>query len=529
MVDRHVSMSEVARRLGLTLSAVSNWRRRHPLFPSPALVDGEELFPVDEMAVWLDGRRISKNDLRPDELPGTAYGTRFRAAMSLERSSDDAIEALWRDLDRLRGAEDVAAFADIALRLLYLALSEEDRWNKVLASDGARLEDVLAIAHAPWFLLLRPDLASLVRDLRGQRRLGAMVRLIERVRRSGRGLDVFDLLLDRFAEEEGRRDAAVHTPRAVVRLLVELAAPAAGARVFDPCCGSGEFLLGAANYLAAHGALVPDASFTGYVLSARSLSLAHMNLRLHGVKGSVHTAGGPAFLHAEEPSAGPRFDVVVTNPPFDLRVEREFRGPYGPLPRNRTSFAWLQHALSSLTEHGRAAVVMPGGTLFREGAERHVRAAMVDAGVVDAIIALPPQLFVSTGVPVTVWLLEPSRKGREEILFVDARGLGHMLSRTQRTLSDEDRSRIVDAVTSWRDGNGYADVVGFSASVPVESVREQDYVLVPGRYVGADVEVDTAAGTVGALLDELARLERRAEEVNAVVERRLDGIRTWTR
>ena len=529
MVDRHVNMSEIALRLGVTLQAVSNWRRRHTLFPASVTVEGQELFSVEEIAVWLDGRKIAKNDLMPDELPGTTYGTRFRAALRLGHVSDDAVEALSRELVALRGAEDVAVFADLTLGLLYLAMSDEVRWNEVVASDGSRLE-VLAKAPDPGLLGLRFDTESLLRDLGGQRQLAELVGLIERVRRSGRGVDVFDLLLDQFAAQEGRRDAVVHTPAAVVHLLVALVEPPAGASVLDPCCGSGGFLLGAADFLAAQGDRVADASFAGYATTARSRSLAHMNLRLHGVPAVVDTVGGLAYFRAEERIDDQRFDVVLSNPPFDLKAEREFAGPYGGLPKNRTSFAWLQYALSLLADRGRAAVVMPGGTLFREGAEKDVRARMVDAGVVDAIIALPPQLFVTTAVPVTVWLLSPrSRKDAGEILFVDARGLGHMISRTQRTLSVEDQGRIVDTVVRRRRGVECDDVLGFSASVPVESVREQDYVLVPGRYVGADVEADTSVGTVATLLAELARLERRAEEVNAVVERQLSGVRPWIR
>lgn len=526
MIDRHVSMSEIAGRLGLTLPAVSNWRRRHRTFPAPVKVDGRELFPVEELAAWLDGRRISKRDLGPDELPGTTYGTRFRDAMTTGHVSDVAIDALFREILQLRGAEDVAVFADVVLGCLYLAIVSEDSWNDVVTSKGSRLGGLPAATQDPAFPVLRSAFESLPR--RGEdQRLALLIELIERVRGSGRGVDVFDLLLDKFATEEGRRDATVYTPTVVVRLVVELAALARGSSVFDPCCGSGGFLLGAAKYAATHRF---DASFTGYALSTRSRSLAHMSLRLHRVRASVDVPGVASFPREGWGIPERGFDVVLSNPPFDLKAETDFEGRYGSLPKNRTSFAWLQYVLSSLAAHGRAAVVMPGGTLFREGAEKQVRTNMVDDGVVDAIIALPPQLFVSTAVPVTVWLLSRSEDEREkEILFVDASRLGHMISRTQRSLSDEDLSRIVDTVASWRAGDGHEDVPGFSASVTVGRIREQDYVLVPARYVGTDFEAPMPVRTADELRDELRRLEWRAAEVDTAAERALDRVETWIR
>lgn len=531
MIDPHVSMSEVARRLGVTLPAVSNWRRRHPRFPAPVEIGGQEVFRVDEMAAWLDDRKIARKDLGPDELPGTTYGTRFRKAMKIEPAGDgDAIEALWRELIQLRGAEDVAVFADLVLGLLYLAVSDDDRWHDIVASGGSRLTELMGHAHDETLLSLRFDSPARVRDAASDSRVADVVHLVERVRLSGRGVAVFDVLIDRFAAEEGRRDAAVHTPASVVRLLVELAPPAPGDSVFDPCCGTGGFLLGAAKHLLEHGDQLSGTSFTGYALSVGPSSLANMNLRLHHVPALVAAMPYELIIDGRA-SLGHGFDVVLSNPPFDLRTDREFHGRYGTLPKNRTSFAWLEHVSASLTDRGRAAVVMPGGTLFREGAEKRARAGMVEDGVVDAIIALPPQLFDSTAVPVTVWLLSPpsAPKPAGEILFVDARQLGFMVSRTQRSLSDEDQRRIVDTVVKWRGGAGYGDVPGFSASVAVERIRKQDYALVPGRYVGAAAEPASSSGAVGDLREQLDLLEHRASAVNAVVLQRLDGIRTWIR
>jgi type I restriction enzyme M protein len=556
LVDAHVSMSEVARRLRLTLPAVSNWRRRHPSFPASVETDGQELFSVEEMAGWLDSRRISKKKLGPDELLGMTYGTRFRNAMDIAHASpDDMVGILWRELVRLRGAGDIAVFADLTLTLLYLANTDDDRWNDIAAADGLRRGRLVgSLYRDPLLLELYGGSPALLDGVLGDHPLVEIIRLVERVRLSGRGIDVFESLLDQFAAEEGRRDLAVRTPMAIVRLLVELTDCVSGTSVFDPCCGSGEFLVGAARHIEEHGGRVHEVAFTGRTLSARAASLTRMNLRLRDVPADVD-ATADALFHDMRLLASPeRFDVVLSNPPFDLKAPADFHAQYGRLPKNRTSLAWLQYVMLSLSDHGRAAVVMPGGTLFRGGAEEQVRAGMVDDGVIEAIIALPPRLFASTAVPVNVWLLRapavPVRvllstppavpvniwsstssvgNDEREILFIEASGLGHMISRTQRSLSDDDRCQIVDTVHRWREGNEYEDVPGFSASVVVERVREQDYVLVPARYVNATVESDTSLGTARELRDELTRLARRAAAVNAAVEQRLDGIRTWIR
>lgn len=531
--ERHVTMTELAQRLELTLPAVSNWRRRHESFPSPVEADGRELFPVDEVATWLDGRKISKKDLKPDELPGATYGARFRKAMGLGHTPDDAVnDGLWRTLGRFRGAEDIADFADLVLGLLYLAASNKRQWDDIVMAEGVRRRRLVELAcrgHEPPLLDLLRARRALDNDRRGETRLAGILHLVGRIRQAGRVVEVFEFLLDRFAAEEGRRDAVVHTPSAVVRLLVESVAPEPGTRVLDPCCGFGGFLVGVAKYLATRGG--PDASFTGHAVSQRSASLASMNLRLHGVAAEVDASAGLVFRDEVVLTPAKHFDVVLTNPPFDLKAPlfwpRTLQRRHGWLPTSRSDFLWLQYVASSIEAGGRAAVVMPGSALFREGVEQQIRANLVDGGIVEAIIALPPQMFVSTAVPVSVWLLSRSERRRaDEILLVDASALGHMISRAQRSLSDEDRSRIVDAVTTWR-AEGYEDVRGFSASVSVPDIRAQDYVLTPARYVGSTITVD--ALSVSDLRDELARLEHRAGEVNAVVERQLDRIQAWIR
>jgi type I restriction enzyme M protein len=187
LVDAHVSMSEVARRLRLTLPAVSNWRRRHPSFPASVETDGQELFSVEEMAGWLDSRRISKKKLGPDELLGMTYGTRFRNAMDIAHASpDDMVGVLWRELVRLRGAGDIAVFADLTLTLLYLANTDDDRWNDIAAADGLRRGRLVgSLYRDPLLLELYGGSPALLDGVLGDHPLVEIIGLVERVRRGG--------------------------------------------------------------------------------------------------------------------------------------------------------------------------------------------------------------------------------------------------------------------------------------------------------------------------------------------------------
>jgi type I restriction enzyme M protein len=531
-----VSMSEIAHHVGVTLAAVSNWRRRHPSFPPAETSDGRELFSVSQVSHWLDGRKISMKDLRSGELPGSTYGARFRNAMGTVDPSGETIAVdLWKQLIPLGGIEDMAAFADLVLGLLYLAVSDERRWNDIMAAKGLRrlqLVELASLEQVPTLSDLHRARSVFLSDPSGESRAAEIIELVDRIRQSGRGPEVFEFLLNRFADFEGRRGADVHTPSAIIRLVVELAAPASGSTVLDPCCGSGGFLVGAAKYVTSNGGHAIDASFTGHALSERSASLARMNLRLHHVPATVDARAG-MIIDDGTLIENERFTIIMSNPPFDMKgPARTALMPdthsYGSLARKRSSYAWLEYVVSAMADNGRAAVVMPGGALFREGAEKQIRAQMIDDGIVEAVIALPPGLFTSTGIPVTVWLLDrPAKPYGSDILLIDASDLGHMISRAQRSLSDEDRSRIVDTVMRWRTRKGYEDVPGFSASVAVPRIRDQDYVLTPARYVGRSMPSEMPLNSVRELRDELTRLGRKAVDLDEEVDRKLDRIYAW--
>jgi type I restriction enzyme M protein len=229
-------------------------------------------------------------DLKSGELPGSTYGARFGRAMGTVDDASKPIDAeLWKQVAPLSGTEDIAVFADLVLGLLYLAIVDERRWNDIMAARGSRrleLVELASLDQVPVLSDLHRARGAFLGGPRGETRLVEVIQLVDRIQQSGRGAELFEFLLDRFADVEGRRGATVHTPSAIVRLVVELAAPTSGASVLDPCCGSGGFLVYGAKYIAARGNRAVDASFTGHALSERSASLARMNLWLHGGKSS---------------------------------------------------------------------------------------------------------------------------------------------------------------------------------------------------------------------------------------------------
>lgn len=542
-----VTMTDIARLAEVTVPAVSNWRRRHETFPRSELQNGQALFAAAEVARWLDGREVAKGDLKASEFPGITYGDRFRRNKFRVVTKPEARfkEALWKELSRFRGAEDIAVYADLVLGLLYLSVQKHDKWVDIAAAEAWESGQLIEIAiletleHRP-LLQLHRALSSFRIESRGVERLGEIIRVLDKVQRmadseadrSLRGGEIFEYLLNRFTAAEGKRGLVV-TPPSVVRLLVELIALKPGESVLDPCSDSGDFLVETAKYIEGHGGRASDVVFFGQAILERSWALTQMNLDLHRVPADL--AARPGIALHDDLHSGRRFDAILANPPFNIShwqgghpADRCWR--YGAPPKSNANFAWLQHIWSSLAEGGRAAVVMANNALSSDQAgESRIRAAMVEDGVVEALIALPPQLFAATAIPVTVWLLRCPGTRDDEVLFVDARTLGSMISRTQRGLLPDDNRRIVNTVLKWRDRQQkrYQNVQGFSASVAIQEIREHEYQLTPGKYVGTGIKTGMSTNSVIELQRELDRLRLRAMEVDAIADQQLSRIIAW--
>ena len=533
--DQWVTMTQIAIRAGVTPSTVSNWRRRHADFPAGAHRDDREVFPYAEVQEWLDRRTIARPDLRPGEEHGATYGDRLRSLRGAPAQdaprylTTNAWKAsLGRALDRLRGAVDSQSATDLMLGLLYLAARHRDRWSELVTTppeDGdARVREIQHAVpalpstwHATWAQIPPRTVAELV---------SFVDHLVRSVDPAAIG-DVFRELVEQSARRAGRYGGVV-TPGSLLRLLVELAEPEPGGRVLDPFLETGVSLVVADHFLQERGG--GAARYSGQSFRDRSGSIARMNLDLHGVPVDLNVRSG-IELTGWLPDR--RFDTVIANPPFNLTgVDPAGQGwPFGPPPASNANFALLQQIWMTLNEAGRAAVIMPNGALSSaRQQEAAIRSAMVEAGVVEALVGLPPQLFSSTPIPVTVWLLRgPAPVARGEILFLDARDSGRLIDRGRRELEPDDIRTIADSVTRWRHRrSGCTDVPGLWRSVPLAEVREQGYDLAPGRYVGAR-QVAATDRVVRDIRRELAGLRREAAHLDAVLERQLNRIDPWSR
>jgi type I restriction enzyme M protein len=367
-----------------------------------------------------------------------------------------------------------------------------------------------------------------------QRRLGELIDLFSSARFSRRGDhkardlmgEVYEYFLGNFARSEGKRGGEFFTPRSVVRTIVEVLQPTKG-KVYDPCCGSGGMFVQSEQFILDHGGEAKDIHVLGQEMNLDSWRLAKMNLAIHGIgNGGLGASAQDTF--ARDLHAGTQMDFVMANPPFNIKAwarnESDARWKFGVPPATNANYAWIQHILSKLAPGGSAGVVMANGSMSsNSGGEGQIRAAIVEADLVSCMVALPTQLFRSTGIPVCLWFFAKDKGGRAgEVLFIDARKLGHMIDRAERDLSDEDVARISDTYHAWLDGTDYADVRGFCKSATIAEVKAADYALTPGRYVGAaDAENDgepmeekvaRLRAELVAAFDESARLEQVVRE-----------------
>jgi type I restriction enzyme M protein len=445
----------------------------------------------------------------------------------MEPSTDKELKAtLWKAADKLRGSLSAGQYKDVVLGLVFLkyisdatdeqpgagfTVPPESRW-KFLAdntkADIGQLVDAAmgaAMAANPVLAGTLPLLYHTVEE----RRLGDLVDLLGTARFSRQGRhhardvmgEVYEYFLGNFARAEGRRGGEFFTPPSVVRLIVEVLEPAGG-RVYDPCCGSGGMFVQTENFVAEHDGDRKDVSIFGQESVEQTWRMAKLNLAIHGID-NTGLARGDTFV--DDLHAGVQMDYVMANPPFNIkdwaRDEHDPRWRFGVPPAGNANYAWIQHILSKLAPGGKAGVVMTNGSMSSNAlGEGDIRARIVDADLVSCMVALPAQLFRSTGIPVCLWFFAMEKGHRSgQVLFIDARTLGYLVDRAERALTDEEVVRIGDTYHAWCGSRSasakdtvYEDIPGYCKSVSLDDVAAASYLLTPGRYVGAAVTEDDA-------------------------------------
>ena len=335
-------------------------------------------------------------------------------------------------------------------------------------------------------------------------RLGELLDLIGNIGfgsegHKGRDLlgQVYEYFLGMFADAEGKNGGQFYTPQSIVKVLVDMLEPYKG-RIYDGCCGSGGMFVQSEKFIENHQGKIGDLSIYGQESNPTTVKLAKMNLAIRGIDANIQF--GDSFTNDLHPDL--KADYVIANPPFNIsdwkgeQLRDDKRWKYGIPPVGNANYAWLQHFIHKLSPTGTAGIVLANGSMnSNTGSEGEIRKNMIEAGLVDCMVALPAQLFYNTMIPACLWFLAKNktngkfRNRSNEILFIDARNLGTMINRRNKELSDDDTRQITDTYHNWRNLNGnYNDIAGFCKAATMQEVAQNNYVLMPGRYVGTEEE-----------------------------------------
>ena len=419
---------------------------------------------------------------------------------------------------------------------------EVARWESLRAAAkqvdiGKRIDEALAAIEA--------ENSSLKNILDGK--LGELVDLISTIGFGGDAHQARDLLgqvyeyfLGQFASAEGKKGGQFYTPASIVKTLVAVLNPHHG-KVYDPCCGSGGMFVQSEKFIEAHGGKLGDVSIYGQESNPTTWRLAAMNLAIRGIDFNLGREPADTFIRNQHSDL--RADFVLANPPFNISdwwhgsLEGDPRWVYGTPPQGNANYAWLQHMLFHLKSSGRAGIVLANGSMSSsQNSEGDIRKAMVEADVVEVMVALPGQLFFNTPIPACLWFLAKQKVARPgEVLFIDARKLGTNVSRVQIELLDSDIERIAQTVANWRgmplDVDGeiaeYVDVAGFCRSVTLAEIAEHGHVLTPGRYVGAEAVEDddeVFADKMQNLTALLGEQMAKGTELDQLIRQKLGGM-----
>lgn len=393
---------------------------------------------------------------------------------------------------------------------------------RAIEKENKRLKDILPKNFA------RPEL--------DKRRLGDVVDLFTNIKMvdAGSSRDIlgrtYEYCLSKFAEQEGKLAGEFYTPSCVVRTLVEVLQPYNG-RVYDPCCGSGGMFVQSAKFIENHRGNINNIAVYGQDSNPTTWKMAQMNLAIRGIEANLGSYNADTFFNDCHPTL--RADFIMANPPFNLsgwgadKLKDDVRWQYGMPPAGNANFAWLQHMIYHLAPNGKIGMVLANGALSSQsGGEGEIRQNIVNADLVECIVAMPTQLFYTTQIPVSLWFLSKNKKQRGKTLFIDARKLGTMVTRKLRELTDADIAMIADAYKAYCNGT-LEDQKGFCAVVDTDEIAKQDYILTPGRYVGIEEQEDDGEPfeeKMARLTGELSELFAQSHTLEDEIRKKLGAI-----
>lgn len=494
--------------------------------------------------------------------------------MAKEQLVHNLEDKLWEAADKLRGSIDATKYKDIVLGIIFIKYisdrfnqrfeellaegegfendkDEYDRLNIFFVPETARWKYIIQHATKPnigqiidaAFIAIEkenPILAGVLPKIYSgadidQRRVGEVVNVFENantllIEEDALGR-VYEYFLGKFASILGKGGGEFYTPSSIVKLLIEMIEPYEGT-IYDPACGSGGMFVQAQKFVKAHGGNSFNLSIYGQELNAETRRLAMMNLAIRGIE--AHLGKTHADTFHEDQFVDEKFDYILANPPFNISdwgqdsLINDRRWKWGVPAKGNANYAWLSHMLTKLKPtNGVAGIVLANGSLSSQTTgEGEIRKKFIEEDLVDCIVALPDKLFFTTGIPVCLWFMRRNKKRKGEVLFIDARDKGTMVSRKLRELTEEDISEIANTYHNWLKNDGYSDEVGYSKSAFIEEINKHDFVLTPGRYVGVKEVEDNEPfeEKMEKLISELSDLMSESTVLDEKIKKSLGAI-----
>ena len=341
----------------------------------------------------------------------------------------------------------------------------------------------------------------------------------------------YEYCIAQFASYEGTKGGEFYTPSSIVKTIVSILKPFNNCRVYDPCCGSGGMFVQSEKFVQAHSGNRGTISVYGQESNADTWKMAKMNMAIRGIDANFGPYQADTFFNDLHKTL--KADFIMANPPFNLsnwgqeKLKEDVRWKYGIPPAGNANYAWIQHMIHHLAPNGKIGLVLANGALSSQSSgEGDIRKNIIEADLVEGIVALPTQLFYSVTIPVTLWFISKNKKQKGKTLFVDARNMGYMVNRKHRDFTDDDIQRLADTFSSFQDGT-LEDVKGFCAVVNTKKIEEQDYILTPGRYVGIEIveeDEEPFDEKMSRLTSELSEMFIKSRELETEIREKLGAI-----